>query len=317
MSAQPLKGAKKPGKTTAAAKTPASPAKAAGTRSPGKGAPSATTGVVPVGLIGCGNMGGALAGGILVRPALREGYPVYAYDPNPASMAAMRALGAQSCASARELAAKTSLILLAVKPGQVAEILQDIAPAIAARPGTLVVSIAAGVTLAQLSAAVGGSCPVVRVMPNTLALAGEGLFGLCFEPETLSAAQAEAVRRLFSGLGRVVELAEDKINAFTALSGCGPAYVFYFAEALVEAGVSMGLARQDSLEIALSLLRGSASLAAQSGKSPAELREQVSSPGGMTIKGLNYLDRNAVRGHVVDAVLAAWARGFAMEAGNK
>lgn len=276
---------------------------------------------IRLGIIGCGNMGGAFARGIKYHEALNAAFSLIAYDPNERAILSMRELGAGLAHSPAELAAQAEIIMLAVKPQYVPGVLADIAPVLAESARTseggskVLLSIAAGVPLQKLREAVGATCPVVRVMPNILVEAGHGLFALCFDRGGASIGEGHkvAVRGLLAGLGHVVEMEENKINAFTALAGSGPAYVYYFMDSLAEAGVSIGLTREQSCLLAQTLLKGSAILAEGTGAHPAVLREQVSSPGGTTIAGLNHLDRNAVRGHIIDAVAAAFQRALEME----
>lgn len=269
-----------------------------------------------LGIVGCGNMGGAIARGVLAHDELRAAFSLLVYDPGEKATQAMREAGINVASSATELAREADIVLLAVKPQYVGAVLRDIAPGISgAGDGKILLSIAAGVTLETLRQGVGSACPVVRVMPNILVEVSQGIFALCFDSQGADIAPAakDAVRRLLGGLGSVVELDESRMNAFTALAGSGPAYIYYFIDALAEAGVSVGLSRESSLEIALGLVRGSAALMSSRGLHPAILREQVSSPGGTTIAALNHLDRKGVRGHVIDAVSAACRRGQEME----
>lgn len=267
---------------------------------------------VRVGIIGYGNMGRAIALGVLERPALNKRFPLLVYTPSPGSAEAASEQGLPLAPDAAALAARADIIIPAVKPYRVATVLAEAAPALGG--DKLVLSIAAGLTLDALRGLTSGRCPVARVMPNTLALVGEGLFGLCLGSHVPEGLQ-KAVRALFGGLGTLVELDEARMNAFTALAGSGPAYLFYFMDALAEAGVSAGLDREDARAIARALTRGAAAMAARPGAHPAVLREQVASPAGTTIAALNHLDRTGVRGHVIDAVLAALARAKAMEEG--
>ena len=276
---------------------------------------------VRLGIAGCGNMGGAFARGIVREAALAASFSLSVYDPGDRATASMRELGVRLASSASELARDADMILVAVKPQYVAGLLADISPALREAkdregpfPGRVLVSIAAGATVDFLRDGVAGACPVARVMPNTLVEVGQGLFGLCLDPASPLPQTAEAALRfLLAGLGRIVDLDEDRMNAFTALAGSGPAYVFHFMDSLAEAGVSVGLTRESSKMIALGLLRGCAALAEVTGEHAAVLREQVSSPAGTTIAALNHLDRTGTRGHLIDAVLAALARGNAME----
>lgn len=263
-----------------------------------------------LGFIGFGNMGRALAMGVRQHPELADAFPLLVHDLQAASLKAARDAGLEIAPDPRTLAERADVILLAVKPDQIPAVLRDIAPAVTG--DKVVLSIAAGVTIRTLSEALGGACPVVRVMPNTPALVGEGIFGLCMGKDVPESIQ-ERLRALFTTLGTTVELPESKFNAFTGLSGSGPAYVWHFLDSLAEAGVSVGLDRASSRRIALQLLRGAAVMAERTGLPAAELREQVCSPGGTSIAGLNVLDRNGVRGHLIDAVIAATRRGREME----
>lgn len=282
---------------------------------------SATGAVVRLGILGCGNMGGAFARGVLAHASLQTVVSLITYDPGEKAMQAMRDIGARTADSPLELARMADIILLAVKPQYVGEVLSEISPALSESAGEnggnakTVLSIAAGVPLQQLRDGVNGLCPVVRVMPNILVEVSQGLFALCFDKvgRSISEAHRGAVRELLSGLGQIVELEEGAINAFTALAGSGPAYVYHFMDSLAEAGVSVGISRESADAIALGLVRGAAALAETAGVHPVLLREQVSSPGGTTIAGLNHLDRTGVRGHLIDAVIAAYQRAECMD----
>jgi pyrroline-5-carboxylate reductase len=281
----------------------------------------AAGGAVRLGILGCGNMGGAFARGVASHSRLQSAFSLVVHDPGEEATAAMRAIGADVAASPLDLARQSDIVLVAVKPYQVGDALREMREALADPAASKVVlSIAAGVPLEFLRQSVDGACPVVRVMPNTLVAVADGVYALCFDTEgrgrtEISAAWRERVRLLLGSLGRVLELDESKMNAFTALAGSGPAYVFHFMDSLAEAGVSAGLSREDSKAIALSLVRGCAALA-EGGTHPVVLREQVSSPGGTTVAALNHLDRTGVRGHLIDAVLAAYRRGKEMEGEN-
>ena len=269
-----------------------------------------------LGCIGFGNMGRALMLGVWRHPELREQYTPLVHDVCEVSREAAFDAGLPAAAIAADaltLARKADIILLAVKPYQVADVLRDIAPALG--PKKLLISLAASVRLAALQDTLkreSGNCPVMRVMPNTPALVGQGIFGLCFGDD-ISEERRRRMRLLFGSLGQAFDIPESKMNAFTALAGSGPGYIFHFMESLAEAGVSAGLDRPGAEAIVLALLKGCAVMAEETGRHPALLREQVSSPAGMTIAALNHLDRCGARGQIVDAVLAAMARGKAME----
>ncbi len=254
-----------------------------------------------IGCIGCGNMGGAIIGGL----SSVTGLNLYGYNRTPERLAPLIAKGVTAVPSILGIAKTCDILIIGVKPYLVGNVLAEALPVL--QPETVVISIAAGVTLEDLREAVQGRCHVVRVMPNTPALVGAGVFGIQEDP-TLPADIFATVLDLFNLLGSTIVLPEKKFNAFMALVGCGPAYVFHFMDALAEAGVTMGFTRQEALNLVNQLVLGSAKLAALPGNHPAILREQVCSPAGVTIAAVNHLDRTAVRGHIIDAVLAAYAK---------
>ncbi|MFW6054267.1 MAG: pyrroline-5-carboxylate reductase, partial [Thermodesulfobacteriota bacterium] len=170
------------------------------------------------------------------------------------------------------------------------------------------ISIAAGVKRETLARWSGHTCPVVRVMPNTPALVGAGVFALCYDDRKLSAEQKDFIHDLFLQLGEVHVLRETYFDAFTALESTGPAYVFYFMESMVEAGVAVGFTRKQSREMIVSLLEGSAKMARESQQSAAVLREMVTSPAGTSSAAMRVLYKNAVRSSFIEAVVAAEKR---------
>lgn len=255
-----------------------------------------------LGCIGCGNMGGALLRGLALLPELT----ICAHDHNPARVDALASLGVKNLATPAEVAREAQILLIAVKPVGVRALIDEILPLLT--PGHLVLSAAAGITTASLKSAVDDRCPVVRFMPNTPAVVGMGTYALCLEDPLLSADQKAMLPILFDRLGKALVLPEAKFSAFTALVGCGPAYVAYFMDSLVEAGVTLGFPRRQATDLVSWLFAGTARMASQPGAHPALLREDVCSPAGVTIAGTNRLDRDAVRGRIVAAVQAAYAR---------
>jgi pyrroline-5-carboxylate reductase len=181
------------------------------------------------------------------------------------------------------------------------------------KPETLLLSVAAGVSLGRLKQAVDSVCPVVRVMPNTPALVGAGVFALCLDDPALKPEQKKTVLELFGAIGTTVELPDDKFNAFTAVFGAGPGYVFYMMQSLTQAAVTLGFTKTEAARLVNALFAGSAKLAQGAESGHAELQDMVCSPGGVTICGINYMDRRGMRGHIVDAVLAAYMRGLDLE----
>ena len=217
--------------------------------------------------------------------------------------------------SLQDLVSACDIIIVAVRPEQVAGVVRDVVQGLTdekALPRKILISVAAGVTLDSLRSLTRNAFAAVRVMPNTLVEAGRGIFGLCSSPD-LAEEHKSLILTLLKGIGTVVELEEQQMNAFTALAGCGPGFLFSIMDSLSEAGVSVGLSRESSLSIAKSLMAGCGILAETTGRHPVTLREQSTSPAGMTIAGLNYMDAQGIRGHLIEAVKVACRQGEAMD----
>lgn len=201
-----------------------------------------------------------------------------------------------------EAAAAVDTVVLVVKPQDMADLLAEIAPAL--RPGTLVVSLAAGVDTASIEAALPAGTPVVRVMPNTPAQVDEGMAAI----SPGSASTDEHLRRvteILSATGRVVALPERYQDAVTAISGSGPAYLFFVVEAMIEGGVHLGLPRDTATELVVQTMLGSAKLLRETGEHPTVLRERVTSPGGTTAAAIRQLEDHKVRAAFLSAIEAA------------
>ena len=249
-------------------------------------------------------MGGALLRGWVAAEELRGRISLLAYDCC-AERCALE--GVNQAPSASVLAAEADVLVLALKPGQIPAALRELASFL--KPDGLIISIAAGLGLKRIKESSGGANPAALVLPNTPARVGRGVFGICLDDPALTEEQRRLTLDLFSALGQGTVLPESSLNAFSALMGCGPAYIYYFLDALTEAGVCLGFSREEAARLALALSSGSTALAEQSGQPLPLLREQVCSPAGTTIAAMNKLDREAVRGHIVDAVLAAFEKG--------
>ncbi|MHC1701384.1 MAG: pyrroline-5-carboxylate reductase [Humidesulfovibrio sp.] len=255
-----------------------------------------------VGFIGVGNMGSAIIKGLAAQKLA-----VHGCDLDRAKIEALAAeVGLTPEASPKDVVRACRYVILAVKPQHLPAVLEDIAPKLTKKHCLL--SIAAGVTQERLRSLSGGRCPVVRVMPNTPALVGAGVFALCFDDPALDDERRDFVRAMHAPLGQVHELPEKLFDAFTSVAGCGPAYVFYVMDAIVESGVNLGLTRAQSTQIVKALFSGSAKLAEESGLHLSELREMVSSPAGSTIRAIIHMERTAVRGNIIDAVGEAFDR---------
>ncbi len=256
-----------------------------------------------IGFVGAGNMGTAIIRGL----ARRGGFELVGVDLDRAKLDALaRDCGLIPAGSPREVAERADYVVMAVKPQHMLATLEAMTPALSG--DKCLVSIAAGITTAMLRDWSGGGCPVVRVMPNTPALVGAGVSAVCLDDPRLSEKQKRQALDIFATIGAAHVLAETQFDAFTAVVGSGPAYVFYFMEALVESAVYLGLPRPQATDMVMGLLQGSSRLAAESGEHLSVLREMVTSPAGTTIRALAHMDRQAVRAAILDAVEASYKR---------
>ena len=261
-----------------------------------------------IGFLGAGAMGEALAGGLLAAGVPRE--RVRAADPDPARRVAVeRALGIAAGDDNGALVRASDVVVLAVKPAMVAQVLGALRKELGAelaRP--LWISIAAGVSLAKLAAELPTGARTVRAMPNTPALVRAGATAFAAGPAATAADRA-AAQALFESVGLAWEAPDEGLlDAVTGLSGSGPAYVFVFLEALADAGVRAGLPREAAHRLACQTVLGSARLALESGLHPGQLKDRVTSPGGTTIAGLARLEAGGLRAAVHEAVEAATRR---------
>jgi pyrroline-5-carboxylate reductase len=251
-------------------------------------------------LIGGGRMGEALLAGLLADGWIRAD-EVAVVEPIEARRDELT--DRYPGLTVAETPAGAEGVIVAVKPGQVPEVARSLHALGAAAVGR-VLSIAAGVTLATIEAELGGGVPVVRAMPNTPALVGAGASAIAggthAGPDDLAWAE-----EVLGAVGIVVRVAESQLDAVTGLSGSGPAYVFLVAEALVDAGVLVGLPRDVATDLAVQTLLGSARLLAETDDDAATLRAAVTSPGGTTAAGLRALEDRATRAAIVAAVVAA------------
>jgi pyrroline-5-carboxylate reductase len=214
--------------------------------------------------------------------------------------------------SNREAAAKADTVALVVKPQDMGDVLDEIAPDL--RAGQLLVSLAAGITTSFIESRVPDGVAVVRVMPNTPALVDEGMAAISRGSHCDESHLAEA-ESLMASTGRVIQVPERQQDAVTAISGSGPAYIFFVVESMIEAGVHLGLPRGVASELVVQTVVGSAKLLRETGEHPTVLRERVTSPGGTTAAALRELEDHKVRAAFLTAVEAARDRSRALAAG--
>lgn len=269
--------------------------------------------VTSVGIIGYGSMGAAMAGAFIRSKELQKSFS-FCVLARHRQKAANGQQGPPFAQSLQSLVVSCDIIIIAVRPEQVDEVVRTAANNLpqGGQGRKILLSLAAGVPLESLRALASNHFDLARVMPNTLVEVGKGLFGLCADPG-LAGERKSLVVKLLSGVGTVIELDENRMNAFTALAGCGPGFLFHIMDSFCEAGVSVGLTREASRSIAVSLMEGCGLLAETTGRHPAILREQGTSPAGMTIAGLNHLDMAGVRGHLIEAVKIAQRQGRDMD----
>jgi len=257
-----------------------------------------------VGILGGGKMGAALVGGLIEAGWEPETLAIAEIDSDRRGALEQQFPNVRLVPSPAWAVADTDVVVVAVKPTDVAPTLETALPALPA--DTLVVSIAAGVTIARLERLVPDR-PVVRAMPNTPALVGVGASAIA--PGTHATAEhLDLAQQLLGAVGIVVRVGEPALDAVTGLSGSGPAYVFLVAEAMIEAGVLVGLPRAIASELVVQTLLGSATLLARESDGPEELRAAVTSPGGTTAAGLRELEAHGLRAAILDAVTAATRR---------
>ena len=251
-------------------------------------------------ILGAGVMGETVLSGLV-----RAGWSpdrIVATDRRPQRQLELSARYGITMLENPDAVAGADTVVLVVKPQDMSELLTEIAPAI--RPGTLVVSLAAGVDTASIEAALPAGTPVVRVMPNTPAQVDEGMAAI--SPGSASTDEhLERVTEILSATGRVVAVPERYQDAVTAISGSGPAYLFFVVEAMIEAGVHLGLPRDTATELVVQTMLGSAKLLRETGEHPTVLRERVTSPGGTTAAAIRQLEDHKVRAAFLSAIEAA------------
>lgn len=242
-------------------------------------------------VVGAGVMGETIIAGLIAGGWDASGIvAVDRYRPRVDEVVAR--LGIRSAETVAEAVADADVVLLATKPQDALGVLAEIGDAI--RPGTVLVSICAGISTASIEGALPAGTPVVRVMPNTPAKVGEGM-SVISAGSAATEEQLALAGSMMGSVGKVVTVAESYQDAVTAVSGSGPAYVFYVVEAMVDAGVQLGLPRDVATTLAVQTLYGSAKLLIETGEHPGRLREQVTSPGGTTAAALHELDAHAVK----------------------
>ena len=256
-------------------------------------------------IIGAGAMGSAFAGG-LIKAGLVNAGDVTLADIDADRLDKIRAeLGVAVTSDNVAAVRKAGVVMVVVKPAQVKDVLSGIRGALSV--DQLVIVIAAGVKLETIESALAAGAPAIRVMPNTPCLVGEGATGFS-RGVNVSDDQAKLAKRIFDAVGISFEVPEKLLDAVTGLSGSGPAYVYLMIEALSDGGVRMGLPRAIALKLAAQTVLGAAKMVVEKGEHPAMLKDQVTSPGGTTIAGIEALEKAGFRSALIEAVKAATKR---------
>lgn len=260
-------------------------------------------------VIGGGQMARALVGGMIKQSVLdADQLTVFASSPATGqwwqeNYPGCRFFTADSLSPQNKAIADSKIVMLAVKPHVIPTVLDDVGNGLRDK---LVISVAAGVTLAKLIAGAGHD-RVARVMPNTPSLVGEGASAYCTATD-VTPQDIDALHAMLGSVGYVTAVTESQLDAVTGLSGSGPAYIFMIIEALADGGVAAGLPRKIALELATQTVRGAATMVRDTGEHPGVLKDKVCSPGGTTIAAVRVLEQNAIRAALIDAVAASAGR---------
>ena len=253
-----------------------------------------------IGFIGCGNMGSAMIRGILSSGlAARE--DISAAARTQESQNRIREELGIGCASNEEVAASSDLLVLAVKPQVYENVISQIRTCV--KDSVIIVSVAPGKSLAWLKDQFGRDLKIVRAMPNTPAIVGEGMSGLT-PNESVTDEDLALVLRLFESFGKALSVPEHLLDVVTAVSGSSPAYVFLFLEAMADGAVALGMPRAQALRFAAQAVLGSAKMLLETGMHPGALKDMVCSPGGTTIEAVRVLEEKGFRSSVIEAELA-------------
>lgn len=252
-----------------------------------------------IGIIGVGAMGSAILSGILNKKV----FPQNKIFLGDSEIKKLKSFKIPNTNNAREIVNNCETVLICVKPQNIKQLWNEIKDSV--KENQLLISILAGIPLNFFNNQ--KKIAVSRVMPNTPAQVAEAMSVICFN-KNVSKTQKEKVVKIFSAVGKVLIMDEKKINAVTAISGSGPAYIFLFAESLISAGVNVGLTKEQATELVLQTLIGSTKMLAESKLHPAQLRDMVTSPAGTTIKAIKVLEKEKFRYSIIKAVESAYKR---------
>ncbi|GAA0785375.1 pyrroline-5-carboxylate reductase [Hathewaya limosa] len=254
-----------------------------------------------ISFIGCGNMGRAMIGGI-INSGIVKPQEIFVADLFVPSLEKVKEkYGANTTVDNIEVSKKADVLILAVKPNILSSVASEIKNSI--KKDTIIISIVAGKTIANLEEYFGNEHKIVRTMPNTPALVGEGMAAVCGN-KNINDDDLNKVKSIFSSFGKVEVIPEKLIDAFVSLSGSSPAYIFMLIEAMADAAVYDGMPRDKAYKIAAQAVLGSAKMVLETGKHPAQLKDMVCSPAGTTIEAVEVLEENGFRSSIMKAMKA-------------
>ncbi|MBT0728060.1 pyrroline-5-carboxylate reductase [Rosenbergiella australiborealis] len=262
-----------------------------------------------IGFLGCGNMASAMISGLVNSQAL-PAKNILVFDRKPKTNSDLHdKFGVTAMSSAEQLAQTADYLIAAVKPNVLPDMLKKLSAHL--RQETVIVSVAAGVTLATLASALPQQQKIVRVMPNTPCLVGEGMSSIT-PNDQVTEEETETVVTLFSRFGKAEVVSESLIHAVVGVSGSAPAYIYILIEAMADAAVLGGMPRAKAYQFAAQAVKGSAEMVLESGKHPGELKDNVCSPGGTTIEAVAVLEETGFRSSIMQAMQACIAKSDAL-----
>ncbi len=257
-----------------------------------------------IGIIGLGNMGESIAKA-LIGASLQKESILFSEMKKERAKHIEKVYGLKCIKSLAELVKKTDYIILAIKPQDARNVLHEIAPSL--NDQKIIISIMAGITTSNILSLAGKPLKIIRVMPNICVKVNEGMMGITANG-MVTIEEKEKVHTLLSPLGQVIEISEELMDAFTALGGSGPAFFLLFLEAMIDAGVKIGLARDKAKSISLQVVKGTLKMLEEENLHPTVMRDMITSPGGTTIAGIAILEDRAFKGNVIEAIEKACKR---------
>jgi pyrroline-5-carboxylate reductase len=257
-----------------------------------------------IGIVGVGNMGEAILKALLKKGFKKEGILCSEIKSDRVNFIE-KTYGVKCLKKPEELVRKTDYIIIAIKPQDSRELIKNIAPFLNEKK--IVISIMAGVTTSNILSIVGKPVKVIRAMPNICVKVGEGAIGMTSN-KIARKEEVEKIKRMFSSLGKVVEIGEELMDAVTALGGSGPAFFLLFLEAMIDAGVKMGITREKAKILSTQVVKGTLKMLEEEGIHPTLMKEMIVSPGGTTISGLASLEEGAFKGSIIKAIEKASKR---------